>query len=85
MGFADAYRLLNGEKKMYNWIQNGGSQQTSFDMFLVSESLAPYIKSHEPFTPYKSDHTPLILKIDYSSFVRGKGFWKHNAALLRDP
>ena len=84
MGFVDAHRELHGKKKLFTWIRNGGPQRARLDMFLISESLRPYIFSSETGIPFKSDHMPIILKIDFSRFKRGKGFWKHNSALLQD-
>ena len=54
------------------------------DMFLTSNSLSPYITNFEKYPSFRSDHNPIILTIDYSNFKRGKGFWKHNAMLLKD-
>ena len=31
---------------------------------------------------YKSDHSPIMITIDFSSFTRGKGYWKFNNSLL---
>ena len=31
-----------------------------------------------------SDHSPIVLEIDFSRFTRGKGFWKFNNSLLKD-
>ena len=32
-----------------------------------------------------SDHCPIDLEIDFSKFQRGRGFWKFNNSLLKDP
>ena len=32
-----------------------------------------------------SDHCPITLDIDFSKFNRGRGFWKFNNSLLKDP
>ena len=83
-GFTDAFRHLNQEKKMYTLTNKGGPQRSRLDMFLVSNSLKPYITNFVKYPAYKSDHNPIILTIDSSNFKRGKGFWKHNSLLLRD-
>ena len=33
---------------------------------------------------YRSDHSMVILELEYISFVRGKGLWKFNNSLLYD-
>ena len=83
-GFIDAYRHLNNNSRMFTWKKNGGSQRSRLDMFLTSSSLGPYITNFEKYPSFRSDHNPIILTIDYSKFKRGKGFWKHNAMLLKD-
>ena len=32
-----------------------------------------------------SNHSPVILDIDFSKFEKGRGFWKFNNSLLYDP
>ena len=49
-------------------------------MFLLSESLRPFIS----LPAYRSDHTPIILQIDFSKFKRGAEIWKHISKLLKD-
>ena len=83
--FFDSYRYLHNEKNLYTWIRKGGPQRSRLDMFIVSESLKPYLTKHDKLTSYKSDHLPIILKIDFAKFSRGRGTWKHNSSLLRDP
>ena len=84
LGFVDAYRYLHGDKKMFTWTNKGGPQRARLDMFLTSESLRPYITSFTKISALRSDHSPIILTIDYSQFKRGKGIWKLNNTLLRD-
>ena len=31
-----------------------------------------------------SDHSPILLEIDFTKFERGRGFWKFNTSLLKD-
>ena len=83
-GFIDAFRCLNPNKRLFTWIRKGGPQRARLDMFLLTESLRPFIQSQSTFPAFRSDHSPIILAIDFSQFVRGKGVWKHNSELLKD-
>jgi len=82
--FIDAHRSLYGDKNLFTWIRNGGPQRARLDMFLLSESLRPFISHHSTYPSFQSDHKPIILHFDFSKFERGKGLWKHNSLLLKD-
>ena len=83
-GFADVFRELNGQKKQFTWHKRGGAQRARLDMFLASQSLVPFIKKFQVLPSYKSDHRPISIELDFSSFTRGKGYWKLNDSLLTD-
>ena len=83
-GFFDVFRKLFGDKKNFTWFNRGGRQRARLDMAIASNSLNPFITSYKSLPFYKSDHRPQLLTIDYSSFARGKGYWKFNNSLLND-
>ena len=33
----------------------------------------------------QSDHDPILTTIDFTNFTKGKSFWRHNNALIKDP
>lgn len=51
---------------------------------LVSESLAPYIKSCHIKNFGFSDHRPVLMTLEFSDFKMGKGLYKLNTSLLKD-
>ena len=55
------------------------------DYFLISFSLLPYVQNAAIFSGAFSDHSGISLDIDFSRFQQGRGFWKFNASLLKDP
>ena len=84
-GFFDAFRNFNKRKKEFTWKKNGGRQRARLDMFILSESMRPFLTSYMKTPPFRSDHDSILINIDFTKFVQGKGFWKHNNELLKDP
>ena len=80
----DIYRVREGGKRSYTWFNKSGQQQARLDFFLTSTSLRPFITNCEHLTPYKSDHLPIRLSLDFSKFKKGKGLWKLNNSLLNN-
>ena len=82
--YFDTYRELEGEKRDYTWFKRGGAQKGRLDMFLASNSLKPNITASRIVPTLKSDHHPILLNIDFTKFIKGKGYWKFDSALLND-
>ena len=82
--FADVFRAIHGNKKQFTWNKIGGRQRARLDMCISSQSMIPYITNFETLAAYKSDHRPIMVTIDFTSFTRGKGYWKFNDSLLND-
>ena len=78
----DIWRYLHPDESKYTWHQFNSSKQGRLDYFLVSSSLLPFVHSAEILPGFASDHSLLQLDIDFSKFVRGRGFWKFNSSLL---
>ena len=83
-GYCDAYRKIHGNKKCYTWHREGGRQKGRLDMAIISNSLAPFLKDFQTLPSHRSDHRPIMITIDFSSFKRGKGYWKFNNSMLND-
>ena len=81
----DIWRELNPGVKKYSWRKYNENKQSRLDFFLVSSSLLPYVKNADIKPGFCSDHSCITLDIDFSKFKRGKGFWKFNCSLLKDP
>ena len=80
----DIFRELNPSRKKFSWKQWGNSKFARLDFFLISDSLLPYVEKADILPTCFSDHSPIILEIDFAKFQRGKGFWKFNNSLLTD-
>ena len=81
----DIWRDLHPDKRIFTWQKFNENKQSRLDYFLISASLLPFVQSANISPSFCSDHSSIELEIDFSKFVRGKGFWKFNTSLLRDP
>ena len=81
----DIWRNLNPDKKTYTWQKFNQNKQSRLDFFLISSSLLPFVQNAEIKPGFCSDHSAIELEIDFSKFVRGRGFWKFNSSLLTEP
>ena len=54
------------------------------DYFFISENLKKCVVSSKHRLNYKSDHSPVALKLDIFNFNRGPGYFKLNNSLLVD-
>lgn len=61
-------------------------KQARLDDFIrVSNSLLCNVKSCDILGSYRSDHSAVMLNLHFSVFKHGKGLWKFNNALLKEP
>ena len=81
----DIWRELHPDKKTYTWQKYNENKYSRLDFFLISSSLLPFIQSAEIVSGFCSDHSGIVLEVDFSKFQRGKGFWKLNTSLLKEP
>ena len=81
----DIWRELHPHQRTYTWQKYNENKQSRLDYFLISASLLPFIQSAKIVPSYCSDHSGIELEVDFSKFVRGRGFWKFNTSLLSDP
>ena len=84
-GLVDIFREFHPTDKKYSWKQWGAHKFGRLDYFLVSNSLTPYVQKVDFLPKCYSDHSPILLDLDFSKFSRGRGFWKMNNSLLYDP
>ena len=85
-GLIDIYRDRNPVSRRYTW--RAGSRivkQARLDMFLISASLEGYVENAGIQPGYRSDHSIVTLKLDITKQTRGRGLFKFNASLLKDP
>ena len=80
----DIFRELHPDTKTFSWKQWGTNKFARLDFFLISDSLLPYVEKASILPACFSDHSPVLLEVDFAKFKRGRGFWKFNNSLLKD-
>ena len=82
--FIDPIRLNHPDSSIYTYSSYQGPQRSRLDYFLASESLRNYIQDSSILPPYKSDHNPILLEVDFSSFTEGPGYYKIPNYILKN-
>lgn len=80
----DPFRENYPELKRYTWRKKNPLKQARLDYFLTSETMMQYVKESAVEGSYRSDHSVVTLKLNFTNFDRGKSYWKHNNSLLTD-
>ena len=81
----DIWRELHPDARIFTWQKYNENKQSRLDFFLISPSLLPFVQKAEIIPGFRSDHSGIELEIDFSRFTRGRGFWKFNSSLIKEP
>jgi hypothetical protein len=85
---ADCWRLAHPYTKKYtcrSGRRGEGVTQSRIDMFFLKEGLMNQYLDAKIEAGFKSDHNYTTVTLKISDENRGKGFWKFNNTLLKDP
>ena len=80
----DPFRHLHRETRIYTWKRFSSSQRGRLDFFLTTKSLIPLLRNCDIDISYRSDHSIIVLELQFSNQKHGKGYWKFNNSLLND-
>ena len=80
----DIFREIYPEEKRYTWRKPSPCKQARLDFFLISSTMLNTVEESKILNSYKSDHSPILLKLKINELTHGKGLWKFNNALLYD-
>ena len=80
--FVDIWRLQNKDQKRFTWGTRKPYKRSRLDYFLICDNILAFTPKAEINSAYKSDHNPIILKLNINKYPRGKGSWKFNNNLL---
>ena len=80
----DPFRELHPDCRRYTWRKRTPRQQARLDFFLISQNMLSSIQKVMINSSYRSDHSPILMKIKFNEFKPGKGLWKFNNSLLHD-
>jgi exonuclease III len=84
----DVWRLLNPEQRRYTWRKMcpNGIRQSRLDYIIMPNSFIYDVEYTNIGHSIYSDHSPVQLKLKESTTnKKGRGFWKFNTSLLKDP
>ena len=84
LGLIDIFREFFPEKKRFSWRKFGDNKKARLDFHLISIQLLPFVKKCDILPGIFSDHSIVELEIDFSKFIRGRGFFKYNNSLNSD-
>ena len=80
----DVWRELNLEKKQFTWRRKSTNQKARLDFFFISELLFTSVVESEILPGYKTEHSLILLKLEFGKFQKGRSYWKSNNSLLKD-
>lgn len=81
----DPWRVNRPQLRRYTWRQKNPIKQGRLDFFLVSQDILSETQRVNISPGYRTDHSLIELSMASNVSNRGKGFWKFNVSLLRDP
>lgn len=81
---SDPYRILSPLKRRYTWRRRTPFQQSRLDFFVISEDIQHYVNKCDIGISYRSDHSLIMLELNFQDRIKGKPLWKHNNSLLSD-
>ena len=79
------WRIKHPEERAFTWRNPKASIR--LDFWLISDSLQDYVENIKIVPCIKSDHSAVSLhlkKLENSTEMRGRGYWKLNSSLLDD-
>ena len=81
----DAFRVCHPNSKRFTFRRKNPSLQRRLDYIFLSNNFQEYISKIEIIPSFMSDHSPVIMKLDFDFKIeRGKYGWKFNSGLLSD-
>lgn len=85
-GLLDVWRLTHSQEKMFTWRKPHVKElvMSRLDFFLLTQDLFLRMNKVDIKTRYNSDHSRVVLNMDFAPDKWGRGYWKFNNLHLRD-
>ena len=80
----DIWRENNPEIRRFTWRKTSPLKQSRLDFFLICDHLIMNYHDSSIIPGYRSDHSMIILKLQFGKEVKHNNYWKFNSSLLRD-
>ena len=81
----DPWRVCKGNSRRYTWRRTNPFKQARLDFYLISSNLLNFISGVDILPGYRTDHSIIELCISFHNIQRGRGYWKFNNSLLKNP
>ena len=83
LDLVDIWREQHPGEHLFTW-RGPHKKLSRLDYFLISSDIAALVADSDIGISYRSDHSPVILKLKFCNQSRGAGTWKFNNSLLYD-
>ena len=83
-GLIDCWREENLETSQFTWFRRNPIKKARLDFFLISENLFTDIVETKIVPGYRTDHSMILISLEFGKFKKGTSYWKFNNSLLRD-
>ena len=80
----DVWRSVNQDSFKFTWGTQNPVKRARLDYFLTSQAIANITMECSIQSKYRSDHSPVTLKLNTAEHKIGPGFWKLNTSLLKN-
>ena len=77
-------RENNIKKRQYTWFRKNPIKKPRLDFFLISDYLYTDVNSTKILPGYRTDHSLILMSLEFGKFKKGNSYWKFNHSLLRD-
>ena len=81
---SDVWCNINQDSFKFTWGTQNPVKKARLDYFLTSQAIANITMECSIQSKYRSDHSPVRLKLNTTEHKIGPGFWKLNRSLLRN-
>lgn len=84
LNLLDIFREMYPEVRRYTWRRANPIQQSRLDYFLISDLLSPSVSKVDISPGYRTDHSLVIITLEFEKDEKRINFWKFNTSLLKD-
>ena len=84
LNLLDVWRVMNPDLNGYTWRKLNPVAFSRLDYWLISETFLQYVVKNYILPGFRTDHSIVVVEIDYHVKKKGPGYWKFNTSLLKD-
>jgi len=80
----DCWREDHIENREYTWFRRNPIKKARLDFFLISDTLFTDVVDTKILPGYRTDHSMILITLEFGKFKKGVSYWKFNNSLLKD-